>query len=69
MGNLLKRYAGTHYYYDGLGNPQRRIAPNGETWHYQYDAEHRLIEACRFDHGRSGLGMAIEIFVASVSLG
>ncbi|MFQ3790412.1 hypothetical protein [Halomonas sp. A29] len=25
MGNLLKRYAGTHYHYDDFGNLQRRI--------------------------------------------
>ncbi|QEM82656.1 RHS repeat-associated core domain-containing protein [Halomonas binhaiensis] len=48
MGNLLKRYAGTHYHYDDFGNLQRRIAPNGETWEYRYNAEHRLIEASRF---------------------
>ncbi|MGQ7246176.1 RHS repeat-associated core domain-containing protein, partial [Halomonas sp. V046] len=45
MGNLLKRYAGTHYHYDAFGNLTRRIAPNGHTWHYQYNAEHRLTEA------------------------
>ena len=27
MGNLLKRYAGTHYHYDASGNLTRRIAP------------------------------------------
>ena len=45
MGNLLKRYAGTHYHYDTYGNLTRRIEPNGQTWHYQYDAEHRMVEA------------------------
>ncbi|WP_348816120.1 polymorphic toxin type 17 domain-containing protein [Halomonas sp. H10-59] len=50
MGNLLKRYAGTHYHYDASGNQTRRIAASGETWHYQYDPEHRLIEACHYPH-------------------
>ncbi|MGK0546236.1 RHS repeat-associated core domain-containing protein [Halomonas cupida] len=50
MGNLLERYAGIHYHYDPHGNLTRRISPNGETWHYQYDVEHRLIEA---NHYRS----------------
>ncbi|MGQ7249542.1 RHS repeat-associated core domain-containing protein, partial [Halomonas sp. V046] len=31
--------------YDAFGNLTRRIAPNGHTWHYQYNAEHRLTEA------------------------
>ncbi|MEL0618011.1 RHS repeat-associated core domain-containing protein [Cobetia marina] len=48
MGNLLKRYAGTHYHYDTYGNLTRRIEPNGQTWHYQYDAEHRMVEASRY---------------------
>lgn len=33
MGNLLKRYAGTHNHYDASSNLTRRIAPSGETWH------------------------------------
>ncbi|GED44104.1 hypothetical protein FBG13_01845 [Cobetia marina] len=48
MGNLLKRYAGTHYHYDTYGNLTRRIEPNGQTWHYQYDTEHRMVEASRY---------------------
>ncbi|WP_417329937.1 DUF6531 domain-containing protein [Halomonas cupida] len=48
MGNLLKRYAGTHYHYDDFGNLVRRISPNGETWQYRYDPEHRLIEASHY---------------------
>ncbi|WP_141103687.1 RHS repeat-associated core domain-containing protein [Cobetia sp. QF-1] len=48
MGNLLKRYAGNHYHYDTYGNLTRRIEPNGQTWHYQYDAEHRMVEATRY---------------------
>ncbi|ALM52427.1 RHS repeat-associated core domain-containing protein [Halomonas huangheensis] len=48
MGNLLKRYAGTHYHYDDFGNLVRRISPNGATWQYRYNPEHRLIEAAHY---------------------
>ncbi|WP_088744270.1 RHS repeat-associated core domain-containing protein [Cobetia sp. QF-1] len=48
MGNLLKRYAGTHYHYYTYGNLTRRIEPNGQAWHYQYDAEHRMVEDSRY---------------------
>ena len=48
MGNLLKRHAGTHYHYDTYGNLTRRIEPNGQTWHYQYDAEYRMVEASHY---------------------
>nr|POR06589.1 hypothetical protein BOH68_11010 [Cobetia sp. MM1IDA2H-1] len=49
MGDLLKRYAGMHYHYDTYG------------WHYQYDAEHRMVEvSCRGPDDRIRQSIAVE---------
>ena len=48
MGNLLERYAGTHYQYDERGNRRRQTEPSGRTTEYIYDANDQLQEVKRY---------------------
>lgn len=47
-GKLL-RARGTHYDYDDAGNLVRKMAPNGNEWHYRWTASGRLGEIVRPD--------------------
>ncbi|WP_082079617.1 RHS repeat-associated core domain-containing protein [Cupriavidus basilensis] len=47
VGNVLAELTHTRYEHDTYGNLVRRIAPDGTTWQYEYDAANRLTQASR----------------------